>query len=187
METIKISNGIYQNLPFHQWRIDWSRKRLGYRDRLLLKLPPPPQHGIFRVRVLYSKEIEEIQILPYTPKKFQTFSLAYDDHIDYSLKFANREAIEKLQKKYLNGKDDILIVQKGLIRDSSIANIAFWNGESWITPKTPLLKGTTRERLLRAGELVEKDIGVDEVEQFQKMALMNALLGFYEIPRFRIV
>lgn len=159
---------------------------MGYRDRIVLKLPPPPQHGIFRTRVLYSKNIEDIQILPYTPKKFQTFSFAYDDHIDYSLKFANREAIEKLRQKYLNGKDDILIVKNGLIRDSSIANIAFWNGESWITPKTPLLKGTTRERLLRAGVLVETDIGVDEVEQFQKMAIMNALLGFYEIPNFQL-
>ena len=55
-------------------------------------------------------------------------------------------------------KDDILIVKNGLLTDTSIANIALYDGNDWYTPLHPLLKGTKRAELLDKGVLKEKEI-----------------------------
>ena len=54
-------------------------------------------------------------------------------------------------------KDDILIVKNGLLTDTSIANIALYDGNDWYTPLHPLLKGTKRAELLDKGVLKEKN------------------------------
>lgn len=181
LETVKVVNGEYLNIEFHQWRVNWSREKLNFQDRLTLDLPIPPKSGVYRARILYSKEIEEIQFIPYQTKEVKTLSLAYDNSLDYSLKYENRDEIERLKSKYLKDSDDILIIKNGLITDTSIANIALFDGENWITPKRPLLKGTTRERLLREKKIIERDIEALKIFNFKKIALMNALMGFYEI------
>jgi len=77
--------------------------------------------------------------------------------------------------------DEILIVQNTLITDTSIANIAFFDGERWLTPKEPLLIGTTRARLLDEQKIFEQDINVADLHKFTAFALMNAMIGFDEI------
>ena len=57
-------------------------------------------------------------------------------------------------------KDDILIVKNGLLTDTSIANIALYDGNDWYTPLHPLLKGTKRAELLDKGVLKEKEIKI---------------------------
>lgn len=74
-----------------------------------------------------------------------------------------------------------LIVRNGLLTDTSIANIALWNGLHWYTPAHPLLKGTHRARLLDEGILTERDIPVEEIKQYQKICLFNAMLHFGEM------
>ena len=90
----------------------------------------------------------------------------------------DRKEIDKLFEK--RGKaDDILIVKNGFITDTSIANIAFFDGKKWFTPKTCLLRGTTRERLLKEKKIFEKDIRVEDIKRYKKIALLNAMIGFY--------
>ena len=80
--------------------------------------------------------------------------------------------------------DDILIIKDLLVTDTSIANIAFeTSGGEWITPKNPLLKGTTRARLLDEGKLKEADIRVHELRSFTKVALLNAMIDFDVLDR----
>ena len=74
--------------------------------------------------------------------------------------------------------DDILIVKNGYITDTSIANIALYDGNSWITPKVPLLKGTTRQRYLDNAKILESDIKVQDLKKFSKIALLNAMIDF---------
>ena len=74
--------------------------------------------------------------------------------------------------------DEILIVKNGLLCDTSIANIALFDGRKWMTPKTPLLEGTTRQRLLESGFLTVKDIAVEDLKMYSQMALMNAMIDF---------
>ncbi|RUM56328.1 MAG: 4-amino-4-deoxychorismate lyase, partial [Nautilia sp.] len=71
-------------------------------------------------------------------------------------------------------------VKNGLITDTTISNLAFFDGNNWITPKTPLLKGTKREELIQKGFLKEKEIKIEDIKHFKKFAMMNAIIGFYE-------
>jgi len=64
------------------------------------------------------------------------------------------------------------------VTDTSIANIAFYDNGMWKTPKNPLLKGTTRARLIDEGKLIEADIRVNELRNFSKVALLNAMIDF---------
>ena len=73
-----------------------------------------------------------------------------------------------------------------LRQPTSIANIAFFDGVDWISPKKPLLKGTTRARLLKERKLILKDIRKDDLKAFTKAALMNAMIDFDIIAEDKI-
>jgi 4-amino-4-deoxychorismate lyase len=72
------------------------------------------------------------------------------------------------------------------VTDTSIANVAFYKDGLWFTPKKPLLEGTTRARLLNAGKIIEKDIGVKELKNYSKVALMNAMIDFDIITKYNL-
>ena len=62
--------------------------------------------------------------------------------------------------------------------DTTIANIAFFDGKTWFTPTTPLLQGTTRARLIDEGFLKLRDIKKEDIKEYSRFALMNAMIGF---------
>lgn len=55
-------------------------------------------------------------------------------------------------------------------------NIALYDGSSWFTPRTPLLKGTMRAYLLDKGLIEEADIRPSDLPSFRKVSLINAIL-----------
>ena len=113
----------------------------------------------------------------YKKREINSLKLVYDDRIDYSLKSTSRDELDALYA--LRGKcDDILIVKNSLVTDTSIANIAFYDSKKWITPASPLLKGTTRARLLDDGKIFESDVYLDDFKSFSKVALLNAMINF---------
>jgi len=77
---------------------------------------------------------------------------------------------------------ELIFVKDGLISDSSIANVACLIHNQWLTPKKPLLLGTTRARLLDEKKLTTADISVEDFKSSDKIAFFNALTGFYELP-----
>lgn len=175
LETIKVENGKFLFLAFHQERVNWSREKLGFPIKLKLKLPKPPQNGTFRCRVIYSEKIEKVEFILYKKKEIKNFSLAFSDKIEYSLKYENRIEIDNLKKEFLGSSDEIIIIKNNLVTDSSIANIIFYDGQKWLTPKTPLLRGTTRERFLRAKKIIEADIDFRDIKKFQQIIFINAM------------
>ena len=94
--------------------------------------------------------------------------------LDYEYKYTNRSIFEKLLKDY----NEIIIEKDGLLTDTTIANIAFLEEDKWITPKKPLLKGTTRAKLIKEGFLHERDIRKESLKNYSNFALMNAMIGF---------
>ncbi len=188
-ETICIQNGSIQHLSYHQTRFDASRAALfgSGLERLDIGtfIKPPTRSGILKCRIVYGREIIDISYTPYTQRAVRKLK-RIDSSIGYEHKFTDREAIEELFSAR-GDADDILIVRDGLVTDTSIANIAFYNGRSWVTPKSPLLRGTTRERLIRSGFLVPRDIGIDEIDRFERFALMNAMIGFSPVESGIIV
>ena len=82
--------------------------------------------------------------------------------------------------------DEVIIIKNEIVTDTTIANIAIFYENSWITSKNCLLGGTTRARLLEEKKLFEKDITLDMLKNASKVALMNAMIGFDEIKDFKI-
>jgi len=161
---------------------------LNVQDTIDLKdvIQAPPQIGIYRCRVIYSETIEAVEYIPHQDRDFQSLKIVEDDNIDYEFKYHNRNDINRLVT--LKGSaDDILIIKKGLVTDTSIANVAFWHQDKWLTPLTPLLKGTTRARLLTEKQIFEANIRAEDLKHFSKMAIMNALIGFYTLENFKLL
>lgn len=184
LETIKIIRGIPQFLAFHNERLNTSRKILFHRYDVLdltQVIQPPTKTETYQCRVIYAEEIEQIEYRLYAETRTWTcFKIIETSPLIYPFKYVNRETINRLFQQREHA-EDILMVHHGKVMDTSIANIAFFDHERWITPSSPLLRGTTRERLLKEKKISERVIMVKDLEKFSQVALMNALLGFYPI------
>jgi 4-amino-4-deoxychorismate lyase len=108
--------------------------------------------------------------------------------IEYSLKYANRDALNALLESNKD-VDEVIIEKKGYLTDTTISNIAFFDGEQWVTPVKPLLEGTMRAKLIDEGFLQTKEIKKEDLQNYSQVALMNAMIGFkilniepYQIP-----
>ncbi len=189
LETIKIVNGTALWLEFHNERLNSSRKALfNAKDTIDLKkfIRIPFQDGIYRCRVIYAETIESIEYIQHQTRSFRCFKIVEADNLVYNFKYLNREQLNRLFMLRRQA-DDILIIKQGLVTDTSIANVAFWYEDKWFTPATPLLKGTTRERLLKEKQIVTAKIQISDLKKFSKMAIMNALLGFFIIEDLQLV
>jgi 4-amino-4-deoxychorismate lyase len=179
-ETIRIQDGIIQNLDFHASRLNYSRKALldaktQISLEVYINIPAFCTKGIFKCKVLYGLNIEDVTYEPYIPRKIKSLRLVEDDLITYSYKYSNRGKIDELFAKK-GDCDDILIVKKGQITDTSFSNILFKDGNQWVTPANPLMQGTMRSFLLKNLFITEREIKVNDLYQFQKAMLVNAML-----------
>ncbi len=182
-ETIKVKDGKLLNLTYHQKRVNYTRSFFGFKDILELKEDTfnLPQYGEFRLRIDYAKEIKNFQYAILRDRYFENFRIVNSD-IEYEFKYSNRDKINALKVD----DSEIIVVKDELIRDTSIANIALYIDDVWLTPRTPLLKGTTRARLLENGFLKSADLVVDDLEKAKNFAIMNALIDFKIIKNFFI-
>ena len=178
LETICCQEGLALHLDYHQTRLEQALQTLGSKKRYRLsELVEVPSSDLLRCRFLYSDSGFEVSYIPYTKRPITSLQLLEAPDLEYDLKYANRDALNALFEERM-GADDILITQEGHVKDTSIANIAFFDGEKWITPEVPLLKGTTRARLLKEKKIFCAPIKVDALSHFKGFALMNAMIGF---------
>jgi 4-amino-4-deoxychorismate lyase len=191
-ETVKIFNGKPENLDWHDRRLNLSRQRLyGPGEALhlsdIIKIPDECKSGIFRCRIIYGSSVITTEFTPYIPSAVRTLKLVHADDLEYDLKYLDRSALNNLINRTL--ADDILIVKKGCITDTSFSNIAFSDGRHWVTPDTPLLCGTMREKLLSEGIILTERITLNILNRFTHFKLINAMLGFGspELPTSNIL
>ncbi|MDA7818403.1 aminotransferase class IV family protein [Sulfurimonas sp.] len=179
LETIKAVDGEIFNLSYHQKRYDAVLESLKAIEKDDLgKYLNPPEYGVYRCRLVYTAESIEVTYHEYKKREINSLKIVFDNDIEYANKFTCRNKIDALFETREEA-DDILIVKDLLVRDTSIANIAFYDNGVWLTPKSPLLKGTTRDRLLDEGKLTEADIKIQDIRKYKKVALMNAMIDFY--------
>lgn len=185
IETIHVENGRILRASLHNQRMNTTRHFFfgpdipDYNLEEILQETSLYQQRT-RCRVIYGKEIEEISFLPYCPRPVQSLRIINHDTLDYSFKYADRSEINQLYEQR-NEQDDILIVKQGRITDTSIGNIALFDGYQWVTPKYPLLKGTHRADLIAQGIIVEKDLLLTDLQSYQQVCIFNAMLEFEEI------
>jgi 4-amino-4-deoxychorismate lyase len=182
LESIRLENGNFHRLSYHQQRMDRSVKELfGQKNSINLfenlKAYKPPKTGMYKCRVVYTTQLSSVEFIPYEAKPVNSLKVVYDQEIEYAHKYTDRNKIGALfnQRQYC---DDILIIKNGVVTDSSYSNIIFYDGVNWITPNTPLLKGTMRQFLLDTAEIKAAPIHVQDIPFFKSFRLINAMLAF---------
>lgn len=184
VETIKLEDGIFENMDLHNERFNISRKSLFRVNETIdlyeiLSLHEFNKTGLFKCRVVYNQEILKVEFIPYILKQIYSVRLV-NAEIDYAYKYEDRTDINKLFK--LRGNcDDILIVNNDRMTDTSAANIAFFDKDRWYTPIKPLLKGTEREKLLRSQKIFEEDIRLSDLKRFHKATIFSTMVNFCDI------
>jgi len=193
LESIRCEEGALQNLPFHQARMDTSVEALfSIENRLRLEdveVPPDCRTGLYKCRIVYDDSLCSVEFQPYRFREIRSLKLVSDDAVEYSHKYADRTALQRLLQAR-GDCDDILIVKNGRPTDTSYANVAFFDGKRWFTPARPLLRGTQRERLISEGLVRPADIRVDDLGHFEKVRIINAMIRFEDrcdIPVKRLV
>lgn len=180
-ETIRCEDGAAAHLDYHQKRLASSLQCLGSNIFFDLKtLITPPKIGLYRCRFIYDADSYRIEYHPYTSRIINSLRLITDDTVHYPLKYTHRDGLNSLFERR-DTCDDVLIVKNGLLKDTTIANIALKIDGQWITPQTPLLYGTARARLIDEGFLIPAVLTPDDIVNAQKVAIMNAMVGFVEI------
>ncbi len=172
-ETIKCEDYDIYNIHYHNKRVsDTIYKNIDLNEYIYA-----PNEKLLKCKVIFNEEgIKEVSFKEYKKRDIKSFKLIYDDNINYSKKSLNRVNLDNLFKQKEDA-DEIIIVKDNYITDTSIANIAIFDGISWLTPKKPLLLGTTRARLLEEKEIYEANITVNMLLKSKKIALLNAMVG----------
>mgnify|MGYP000021353979 FL=1 len=179
IETIRIEQGKACNLPYHNERLNDTRNHFWpgcTRIELEEYLEVSPEMDKMKCRIVYDGGgIKEVGYTVYEMRPVHSLQLVYSDDIDYTYKSTDREDLNRLFA--CRGKrDDVLIVRRGLLTDTSIANIALFDGKDWFTPRSPLLKGTCRSMLIDNGIIKEKDIRWEELSSYSFVRLFNAMI-----------
>lgn len=176
-ETIRIEDGKPSNLLYHQKRFEQTQKELynTHNHPLLFDIIKAPTNGLLRCKIIYNNKIREITYTPYTFTLPAHFKLMQSD-INYPYKYIDRDVLDQL--KLASKSEEILIIKNGLLTDTSIANIALLIGGEWLTPQTPLLHGTIREKLLHEGKIKTSLLVEEDLYRCDSFALMNAMVGF---------
>lgn len=177
IESIRVENGVLQNLKLHQQRVNETSKTFSFNKTLDLSsitLSKVNDDDIYKFRVLYSGNDYSVEISRYKPREIKSLKLVYDNDIIYDHKFENRDALNDLFEKR-GDSSDILIVKNGFITDSSYSNIVLFDGEDYLTPSTFLLNGTMRQRLLDEKRIKEREIKVEDLKNYKRIFLINAL------------
>lgn len=181
-ETLCLLDGKVQHPDWHLRRFERSYFReFGKLPAFSLLegvcVPEAFQQGKNRLRILYNSQAILPQFEAYHPTPISRLRLIEAPEVDYSLKWTDRTALEHL-KLQRSQADDILIVQRGAIRDTSYCNVVFFDGKEWVTPATPLLEGTARERLLVEEKIIPQEITLADLKKYEGFRLINALREF---------
>jgi len=178
-ESICVLNGRVLNSKWHKLRHHSAYSELfgeSPKKSLLagLKIPIKFQTGKVKLKIIYSQNQKEFSFQHYKTQKIETLKIVHHNELDYSLKYSERQTLNELFSLKENC-DDVLIVKNDEITDTSFGNIIFFDGENWITPKNPLLKGTCRARLISDGKAREQVIRVEHLKSFKGVKVINAM------------
>lgn len=182
IESIKLRDGEFRNLFYHEQRMLRSLSMLCGADddfnleRFLSNIQFPST-GLFKCRILYDDLRKEVEFIPYQQKIINTLRIVEHDRISYEYKYADRRSIDRLFE-LRRECDDILIIRKGLVTDSSVSNIVFRKGKDWLTPWSALLKGTQRQKLVEENIIMQEEITVEDIRSFDTFKLINAMTEF---------
>jgi 4-amino-4-deoxychorismate lyase len=188
-ETIRYQNGLLQNVPYHQTRVNRTLKAFEKNISILINKIPLEfdfkMDEIYKIRMLYNIEGNyKVEYELYKLKKVTSVAISLINKEEYSFKYTNRNWLNEALDKA--GTDEIIIVKEEIIKDGNYANLVFFNGSEWHTPKNPLLLGTHRARLIDQNKIIEKEIKIKDLAEYEKVKFINAMMLWDESPEIAI-
>ena len=186
VESICVEDGKILNHEYHQQRLERTFRQVygkspDFELSRVIKLPERVSDYKIKLRFLYDDKDFRYEYERYKPKNIRTLKIVKDDLINYRIKSTDRRRIQDLLTKK-GDCDDILIIKKGNISDTSSSNICFYDGKKWLTPDTPLLEGTCRARLLKEGKIEEARIRLKDIPHYDSFCLINAMVEGFGDP-----
>jgi 4-amino-4-deoxychorismate lyase len=189
-ETIKVVNNSLLNLDYHNARVNKARKDLFNEDGnwdigKMIELATLNESIVYKCRFVYHRELVTVEFHPYIIKPINTLQLIENQDIEYRYKFLDRSELDII--KFSNQQtDDVIFIQNQRLTDISYANIVFFDGEKWLTPATPLLNGTKRQKYIEEQVIEEEDLKVFDLRLFKKARIINAMIDLEECPDIRM-
>lgn len=185
IESIRVEGGLPRLLFYHEERMNRTRSlfflgapALRLADYLPEDIDGP---GVMKWRLVYGRDgVTECTCTPYRLRPVCSLRLVEADKVDYAYKFLDRSALERCFARR-GDADDVLLVRDGLLTDTSIANIALYDGRQWCTPAHPLLCGVKRRSLLESRIITERDIRAEELGRYSLVRVFNALIDWGEV------
>lgn len=182
LESIKLVDGELRNLFYHERRMNRALKVLcGAHEHFDLERffenLDLPTKGLYKCRMIYDDFSRDVEFIPYQYQTINSLRVVEHDRVSYEFKYADRKVLNRLYELRKNC-DDILIVKRGYVTDTSYANIMFRRGKTWYTPWSALLKGTMRASLLERNLVMEEDIRIEDIKTFDAFKLVNAMWEF---------
>ncbi len=120
-----------------------------------------------------------------TPRRLEIAHAAIDSTNPFLYhKTTNRTPYEKARGNTPAGTDVILVNERGEITETTIANLAVFRENTWITPALScgLLPGTMRGELLAANQVTEGMIPSHELSDGQAIRCFNSVRGIFDVP-----
>ncbi|MGI9601345.1 MAG: aminodeoxychorismate synthase component I [Acidimicrobiales bacterium] len=95
-------------------------------------------------------------------------------------KTTRRQRYQQARDRFPDHADVLLINERGEVTESTMANVVVDLGGRLLTPPTSagLLPGTFRAELLESGLIEEATIGVDDLENADRLFLINSVRGW---------
>ena len=141
----------------------------------------------YRLTLEYSLAgLSTIRLVPYYKRTICTLRpIPLPNGFDYSYKYADRSFFERVKAELASDEEPLFVRPDGTITDTSYTNVLIETEAGYLTPTRPLLKGTQREGLLRAGLIAEADdLTLSALRSKAKaILLINALLPLEEALR----
>ena len=110
-ETIKCEDYEIFNLDFHNKRVT---NTIGLNINLQEYIYPLSEE-LLRCKVTYNdSEVLNVEYFPYKKREINSFKLIFDDEINYSKKYLNREKLDSLFLQKENC-DEIIIIKNGIV------------------------------------------------------------------------
>ncbi len=177
-EAIKLNDGVFYNLEYHQTRVDRTLQQfygtsidLSVLNRMI---PKNKKTGLYKCRMIYDDHVKTVEFIPYTFRKIKKVGVISDNDIEYSYKYADRSHLNSLLEK--SNCDDIIIVKNNLVTDSFAANLVFQSSAGLYTPESCLLQGTKRQYLLEKGIIQKREIHIEDIKKYNRIFFINAMI-----------
>ena len=199
LETLRLQEGAWVNLPLHLERLTRAARHFGFvwnpavvHDSLQALRAVYPA-GSWRVRLVLSRQgTVQAQAFVLEPSPQQVtlavsdgpFEAAHGEFVRYkTTRRAHYEAHHQAQSAKDPGiYDTLLWNEEGEFTECTRGNVAFRLAGRWLTPPLAcgLLDGVGRAQALREGWLAEGVVRLDDLPQVEAVRWLNSLRGVIE-------